>query len=600
MTTNEDRMKRARHDRKHTSERGFVMVMTMLIVLVISSLVTAAVVVGSNHLLAHRYYERQSVLETSADAGLELARARINGDPLVYPDSGYSVLESGAPVRDGDGVVIPGVQRWLYAGPTGVTSGQYGFFGSVVSVVRDDGGGAAIRRSQINQESFAKFAYFTDIEPTNISFGGGDVIFGPVHSNSELKIYSSGATFHGDVRTAKWVQGGGYGTFAQGYEEYVAPIPMPATADLTKLQAQAAAGETSFMGDSNGLMGEATTRIEFMALDLNGDGDKTDPDEGFFRVYRSPNSDWVVGNVTTTTERVRVGKRWRTVMTTDMLTSQNCGWTDGIGVFRVAARFPPATAQAGLESATRRCYLGGSDELNGGFVQTDANGAWVPWTGDRHPGLSGRADAGFLFPLSRAYNPGFKGVIYVQGKVAISGEVRGQVTVAASDDIVLADDLVYATDPGAGTCQDIMGIFSGDKVVISDNTLNAPVSPAPGSAIRTYDDTKDEFFHGVILALDIFTVENYGTGARIEEPCEARLWGRGCIYLTGGIIQKIRGAVGTSAGTGGLKRYAYDPCAATSPPPYFPTTGHFVKGQYYHVDPTNFSVAAYYAQLTPG
>ena len=249
------------HGRGHTSEDGFVMVTTMLIVLVISSLVTAAVMVGSNHLLANRYYERQSILESFADAGLELARARINGDPTIYPDSGYAVLESGVPMKDGDGVVVPGVKRWLYVGPTGVTSGQYGFFGSVVSVLRDDGGGEAIRRSQINQESFAKFAYFTDIEPTNISFGGGDAIFGPVHSNSELKIYSSGATFHGNVRTAKWVQGGQYGTFAQGYEEYVQPIPMPATADLSKLQAQAAAGGVSFAGDSNGELGGHGDRL---------------------------------------------------------------------------------------------------------------------------------------------------------------------------------------------------------------------------------------------------------------------------------------------------------------------------------------------------
>ena len=572
----------------------------MMIVLVIASLVTAAVVVASNHLLANRYYERQSILEAFADAGLELARARINGDPTVYPDSAYTVLESGAAVKDGDGAVVPGVKRWLYVGPTGVTSGQYGLFGSIVSVVRDEGGGEVIRRSQINQESFAKFAYFTDIEPTNISFGGGDVIFGPVHSNSELKIYSSGATFHGEVRTAKWVQGGQYGTFARGYEEYVAPIPMPATADLGKLQAQAAAGGVAFLGDSNGELGEATTRIEFVALDLNGDGDRTDADEGFFRVYQSTNSDWVVGNVATVTRRVRIRGRWRWVTTTDMPSSQNCGWWDAGGVFRVAAQATPASAQAGLESATRRCYLGGSDAINGGFLPTDPNGAWLRWNGDRHPGLAGRPDAGYLFPLDRAYNPNFKGVIFVQGKVALSGELRGRVTVAASDDIVLADDLVYATDPGAGTCQDIMGIFSGDKVVISDNTLNAPVSPAPGSAMRTYDDTKDEFFHGVILALDIFTVENYWTGARVEEPCEARLWGRGCIYITGGIIQKTRGAVGTSSGTGGLKRYAYDPCAAVSPPPYFPTTGHFVKGQYYHVDPVGFSVAAYYDLLTAG
>ena len=73
------------------------------------------------------------------------------------------------------------------------------------------------------------------------------------------------------------------------------------------------------------------------------------------------------------------------------------------------------------------------------------------------------------------------------------------------------------------------------------------------------------------------------------------------MYLTGGIIQRTRGAVGTiqsPGGTGYVKRYAYDRCGATSPPPYFPTTGHFVRGQRYWVDPVGFDPAAYYALLS--
>jgi hypothetical protein len=44
----------------------------------------------------------------------------------------------------------------------------------------------------------------------------------------------------------------------------------------------------------------------------------------------------------------------------------------------------------------RRCYLGGSDPLNGGFLATDPNGAWLARDGDRHPALAGRPDAGYL------------------------------------------------------------------------------------------------------------------------------------------------------------------------------------------------------------
>ena len=48
-----------------------------------------------------------------------------------------------------------------------------------------------------------------------------------------------------------------------------------------------------------------------------------------------------------------------------------------------------------------------------------------------------------------------------------------------------------------------------------------------------------------------------------------------------------------------MKRYAYDACGATSPPPYFPTTGVFAKGQYYQVDPAGFDIDAYFALITP-
>ena len=573
------------------SKGGFALVLTLLVVLVVSSLVTGAVLIGSNHLLVGRSYERSSQLEVAAGAGLELARATINGSPTLYPDSSYATLENGVPVKDGDGNTIPGLERWLYVGPTGVTSGQYGIFGSIVSVVTDEGGGAVVRRSQIYQESFAKFAYFTDIEPSNISFGGGDQIFGPVHSNSDLKIYSSGATFHKKTRTAMRVPTPQYGTFKMGYEEFVPRIEMPATQDLSEVAGHAAGGGTRFTGDTNGSFGQASTRIEFVAIDLNADGDVTDDDEGFFKVYRSTNEAWVVG-------------AWDSNLTNN----ENCGAHYG-GTFVAAADHPydhdnnpgtpSITALQALTSSTRRCYLGGDSTITNGFVANDGKGSWLPYTGIQAPGLAGRPDAGYLFPLARKYNPNFKGVIFVDGKVALSGVLRGRVTLSADNDIIFADDVVYATDPGTGLCQDMLGLFSGDDVIVADNLLNAPQRPRSGWNHRTYDDSKDEFFHGVVLALDIFTVQNYSGGSRNDERCESKVWGRGCLYLTGGIIQRTRGAVGTGSGTGYVKRYSYDSCAAESPPPYFPTTSHFYKGQYYQVDPTGFSVSAYYEQLTP-
>ncbi|NIS29988.1 MAG: hypothetical protein GWN07_07170, partial [Actinobacteria bacterium] len=43
--------------------------------------------------------------------------------------------------------------------------------------------------------------------------------------------------------------------------------------------------------------GQANLRIEFVALDVNDDGDTTDEDEGFVMAYQSDNAGWVVADV---------------------------------------------------------------------------------------------------------------------------------------------------------------------------------------------------------------------------------------------------------------------------------------------------------------
>jgi hypothetical protein len=145
----------------------------------------------------------------------------------------------------------------------------------------------------------------------------------------------------------------------------------------------------------------------------------------------------------------------------------------------------------------------------------------------------------------------------------------------------------------------MLGVFSGTDVVIADNLINNPIPPTSGGTARTWDDTGDEFVQGVVLALSNFTVENYDLGTKTAEPCGTSSWGRGCLYLTGGVIQQQRGPVGTGGGTGNMKRYSYDACAATNPPPYFPTTGHFAAGHYYEIEPTGFNIATYWPLLVP-
>lgn len=582
-------------------ERGIALLMVLLLALALSALLLGATMVAMNASLIRRYSERQAATNAASLAGLEEGRSRLNGDATLYPDSGFALLENGVPVYDAGGTVIPGLSRWTWAGPSGVSSGQYGVFGSLISMVQDGQGVRTVRRLEVNQESFAKYAYFTDFEPSGICFGAGDQIFGPVHSNDDLCIYSSGARFRDEVRTAGAISGAQYGTFDVGYEENVAPIPLPTLATLAKLEAQAAAGNMSFAGFTSGGAGQARTRIEFVAVDLNGDGDTTDEDEGFIKIYEA-----TAGN-----EGYVVASRPGTITTT-----VNCGdIKQGVGAHGNPANFiatndhPTSgghSKQASLNDNTAACYLGGDNILTNGFMAvTPGNrGQWLPWGGPVDPRVTAAlgAEAQYLHPITRPLNPNFKGVIYVNGKVAISGTVRSRVTLAASGDIIIADNVKQATDPSLGVCDDIFGLVGGGNVIVADNLLNAPVN-IQGSNWKTMRPSsagnRDEVIHAVVLTLNIFTVQNYNTGpgntGGVREPCEFTAWGRGCLRLTGGIIQRQRGAVGTTAGTGNLKRYSYNSCALTDPPPYFPTTGRFARNRFYEINPVGFNAATWFA-----
>jgi hypothetical protein len=580
------------------NEHGIAMMVVLLVALAVGAIALGAGLMSMNVQAINTYSDRLGTLQTAADGGIELARARINAHKNLYPDSAYNTLEAGVQVKDASGNAIPGLQRWTYVGPTGISTGQYGVYGSVVSVVKDNVGDQLVRRGEVYQESFAKFAYFTDVEG-NIVFANGDQVWGPVHSNDQIQINKSSPTpqawFHNTVETAQTIKNKTYAQYDQGYTEHGANIPMPTTADLGKLQAQAAAGLTSITGSSAGAAGQATTRIEFVAVDLNGDGKIDGDNEGFMRVYQvtnSANAWWVVGDLNGTNY---------------VTGSPNCADSTKHNKLFVQATAHPAgspshNATTAMQEPSARCFLGGSEYLTADnkFHATDTYGQWLPWPGTVDPVVAAArpADAAYLWPINRQFNPSFKGVIFVSGNVAISGTLRGKVTVAASNNIVIADDVIYATNPGLGTCADMLGMFAGNDVVVADNTLNSPQQYQSGSW-RTYDDTQDEFIQGVVLALDQFTVENYTSGSTSAQPCGGVATGRGCLYLTGGIIQESRGPVGLTDGHGYIKRYAYDQCVLNNPPPYFPTTGHFARGRQFEVDPVGFNVASYYAALGP-
>jgi hypothetical protein len=629
-------------------ERGMALVLVMLITVAVAALAAGAIFLTSSANLISRGQEREEDMRNAADAGIEIGRSALNGTPSLFPDSGYVTLQSDQPVNDASGNPIPNVTQSIYVGPTGSSTGQYGIFGSVLSVITDKTGAVVVRRGELSQESFAKYAYYSNSEGSGICFGGGDQIFGPMHTNDNMCIYSSGVRFHSTVEVAGTITGASYGTFDVGYTAYGKVIPLPTIADLSKLATYATAGGMTFTAPTGGSGTTATQsrmRIEFLALDLDGDGRVTGPTEGFFKVYMdtaSAQPGYATGSYPASSNQglncgdAHVIDTVGAFIDTTFFTA-NYHYTTTTPYFTTT--HPPiggtahsttshsTEATQSLYPTSAHCYLGGDDHLSldtsgarlyNTFRPVDKYGYWVRYTATPDPSIVAALknpasrvldttqanrliEAQYMWPLSRLFNPNTKGVIYVNGRVVLSGVVHGKVTLAATDNIIIADDLKYAIAPGSVQCvgADMLGLLSPGYVYMSDNVLNTPQAWGSGGVYKTYANTSDEFLQAVILTLNSFTAENYSTGPTAQEPCGTTAAGRGCLYLTGGIIQSTRGAVGLTSGAGYIKRYSYDQCAFQTPPPYFPTTGRFFRNRYYEIDPVNFSVAGFFASLSP-
>jgi hypothetical protein len=424
---------------------------------------------------------------------------------------------------------------------------------------------------------------------------------------------------------------------------------MPSPADLATLRTYSDLGQTTLAGGAVGTtVYNPSTRIEFVAVDINNDGDFTDENEGFMRVYRA-------NGVTANHLNYVTARRWNDGSGTDQnLTSPNCGDMVAGGRFLSALQHTTAATPANhrhhttnlttsrrisLTSANRQCYLGGDPRLDslwgtaGVFTPVTpapANyGAWIKWPGygagnapgainnkNIHPALGGGTTGGaggmadYLWPINRPFNPNFKGVIYVDGSVAVSGILRGQVTVATTGNIMLADDLIYVTAPGSvpdcdqngAVYSDILGLLTPQFMMLEDNSVNAPfLATTSGGATSywtAYDESGDETLHAAVLTLNSVLSEDIFGGANSSEVCAGGPIGRGCFNMVGAAIQgKNAGRMASSGGgfTGWNPQWTYDRCDGIKPPPYFPTTGRYYKNRYYEIDPVGFTVAGWFA-----
>jgi hypothetical protein len=158
------------------------------------------------------------------------------------------------------------------------------------------------------------------------------------------------------------------------------------------------------------------------------------------------------------------------------------------------------------------------------------------------------------------------------GDASVKGTLKGQLTIAAQNDIIITDDLQYNTYPG-GT--DVLGLIANNNVAIYHPTDNND-NNASGSITNPRVDA-------AILALDhSFYVQNWKDGNPL-----------GTLTVNGAITQEFRGAVGTfnsSSGnpsSGYTKDYNYDTRLKYLSPPYFlsPTASAWTRLSYSEIQP---------------
>jgi Tfp pilus assembly protein PilX len=140
------------------------------------------------------------------------------------------------------------------------------------------------------------------------------------------------------------------------------------------------------------------------------------------------------------------------------------------------------------------------------------------------------------------------------GDVNLRGTLRGQLTIAAQNDIVISEDVRYNTWPG-GT--DVLGLIADNDIAVYH-----PVSSGGNNLAGSITNLRID---AAMLALNhSFYVQNWNRGAPL-----------GWLEINGVIAQKYRGAVGTFTGNppvtnhGYDKDYEYDSRLKYLSPPYF-------------------------------
>ncbi|HEY0777883.1 MAG TPA: hypothetical protein VGD56_07940 [Gemmatirosa sp.] len=545
--------RRAARPRPPSGERrGGALLLVLFATVALGAVAASAIALTRTTTLVSKYYERERDFRYAAEAALAIGRSRVQRDTSLHlPDSGFVTVPR-APIYNASGVALSRTGVTLYIGKSGITSGQYGQFVTVVARADDGSNTRYVRRLELAAENFARFAMFTNTWSSGLAYGTGEFIRGLAWSNQNWASYGS-PTYYDTVGAVSTVDASnGTPNYVKGpgaVKPNQAPIPMPTVSRLAFMPGYAAAANLSFTAASN-----TTLRLEFVAADIDANGDSVGLNEGFVRAFQSypgnaPSGfaysdrivlkSWGTGAPPAWTDSLcgdfHAGKFYPVIAhkmkwmkdslgtTSDMYTiptnntpsaptttehdyvmrnpGARCypaGSPQLVAVDRDTSKLSPSGSRWALQDG----YKGGSDTT---FTPNGRWGSWLAWPGAVNAALSSskrKGQAKWLFPLSKQMNAGWKGIVYVNGNAYVSGLLRSRVTLYGSGYLTFLDDLVYVVPPNTpgidcnADGSNMLGIIAVNDIMIEDNALQRPQRILNAAPPIAYDTNQVRFLSG--------------------------------------------------------------------------------------------------------
>jgi hypothetical protein len=293
--------------------RGNAVILVLLLTFALAALAGSAIMLSQGAKNVATYHNREADLKLAADAGLQLGISNLSNNPFRLPTTGKVQLASNAQLMAADSTAVHGITYSTWAGITGSASRQLGRFVTVVTQVNDTAHKRSfVRRAELVEETFAKFAYYSETE-NGICFGSGDRLTGPIFSNTAISSCAGQkASFMDSVETAQTFTNGNPSQdtlYKPPAREHMTPIQLPSTSKLASLFTVAAFGNTEFdVGNTQNTNTDSVSkvkqRIEFVAYRMHPtDPDSTVEGSGFVRYLAVPKANpwWTTGTAGYTT-----------------------------------------------------------------------------------------------------------------------------------------------------------------------------------------------------------------------------------------------------------------------------------------------------------